>query len=45
MAMNRVSQGVKRVLIINLFSFDNEENADGGFLVPTSEDFRDYFMG
>jgi len=44
-ARNRVSGGAERVLVMNPFALEHEENADGGFLVPVSEAFGDYFMG
>jgi len=44
-ARDRSSEGAERVLVVNPFAPEDEENADGGFYLPMPEVFGDYFMG
>lgn len=44
-ARNRVLGGTERVLLMNPFALQHEEDEEGGFFVPMPEAFGDYFMG
>lgn len=44
-ARDRGFGGAERVIVMNPFLHEHEENADGGMFVSMSEVFGDYFMG